>query len=495
MGPGSLPFPEGTTTSMVLATYTATDAEMDALSWSLGGDDSGDFTLTPNVGNTGHELKFKVVPNYELPADMGGNNTYNVTVNVADDETPVMTTELPVTVTVTNVNDAPSIFNLGPAATSPENRIATMLDADVVDVDGDGIIWSLDSTDDGELFEISISGEISFKISPNFEMPTDTGDTAMNNTYVVPVRVTDNGTPNLDDTHTLIVTVTNVDEPGTVTVSGALFEGEQLTAAVTDIDGAVSNLTWQWARGDSAAGPFADISTATSAGYTTVAADVGSYLRATASYTDPEGSGKAANAVTSGAVEAGNSEPTFSSATATRTLPENSGAGVNVVGGATAATDSDDDTLIYTLTGTDAGSFEIDSNGQLKTRTGISHNFNFEAAKNSYSVTVNVHDSKDAFGNTDTTTIDATIAVTIDLTNEDEPGTVTITGTLSGGGAFGGDADRPGRDPHQRDVAVGAGGLGHRVILGHWRGDLRRLHVGGRGRGQVPAGHGVLHRP
>ena len=60
-----------------------------ALSWSLGGDDSGDFTLTPNAGNTG-ELKFMAVPDYEVPADDGGNNTYNVTVNVADDETPVM---------------------------------------------------------------------------------------------------------------------------------------------------------------------------------------------------------------------------------------------------------------------------------------------------------------------------------------------------------------------------------------------------------------------
>ena len=407
----------------------ATDADTDPLTWSLGGNDSGDFTLTPNSGGTGHELKFRAVPDYETPADEGGNNVYNVTVNVEDDEG--MSATRPVTVTVTNVNDAPMITTMETTATSPENRTATIVDASVVDVDGDGITWSLDSTDDGELFEISISGEISFKISPNFEMPTDTGDTAMNNTYVVPVRVTDNGTPNLDDTHTLTVTVTNVDEPGTVTVSGALFEGEQLTAAVTDIDGAVSDLTWQWARGDSATGPFSNISGATSAGYTSVAADVDKYLQATASYTDPEGSGKSANAVT-GQIGAGNSEPEFSAATATRTLPENSAAGVNVVGGTTAATDSDNDTLTYTLTGTDAGSFEIDSNGQLKSRTGVSHNFNFEATKNSYSVTVNVHDSKDTTGNTDTT-IDAIIAVTIDLTNEDEPGTLTITGTLSGG--------------------------------------------------------------
>ena len=119
MGPGSLPFPEGTTTSMVLAIYTATDADTDPLMWSLGGVDAGAFTLTRNAGNPAYQLKFKVVPNYELPADHGGNNVYDITVKVADDETPVMTTELPVTVTVTNVNEAPEIKTGTTGAASP----------------------------------------------------------------------------------------------------------------------------------------------------------------------------------------------------------------------------------------------------------------------------------------------------------------------------------------------------------------------------------------
>ena len=154
-----------------------------------------------------------------------------------------------------------------------------------------------------------------------------------------------------------------------------------MTAAVTDIDGTVSGLTWQWARGGTATGSFADISGATSAGYTTVADDVGQYLRATASYDDPQSRPsslkKTASEVTSGPIGASNSEPTFSSNTATRTLPENSVAGVNVVGGTITATESDNgDTLTYTLPGADAGSFEIDSaSGQLKTKTGITHNF------------------------------------------------------------------------------------------------------------------------
>ena len=157
---------------------------------------------------------------------------------------------------------------------------------------------------------------------------------------------------------------------------------------------------------------------------------MGQYLRATASYTDPESSPaspkKTASEVTSGPIGASNSEPTFSSSTATRTLPENSAAGVNVVGGTVAATDSDSgDTLTYSLSGTDAGSFEIDSNGQLKTKTGVTHNFDFESTKKTYDVTVSVHDGKDAAGNPDTTTIDDTIDVTITITNVNEAPVIT----------------------------------------------------------------------
>ncbi len=258
--------------------------------------------------------------------------------------------------------------------------------------------------------------------------------------YLVPVYVRDNkdaagnaGDTDIDDTIAVTITVTNVDEPGTVAITGTLSGGSALTASVTnDPDGAVSSVTWQWARGSTQGGSFSNISGATNASYTTTANDVGEFLQATASYTDPEDSGKTASAVTSSAIGASNSAPTFSSSAATRTVPENSSAGTNV-GGVVDASDSDTgDTLTYSLSGTDANDFSIVStSGQIQTRSGVT--YNFEAAKNSYSVTVTVHDGKDAAGGTDTSTIDDTIAVTINLTNVNEPGTVAITGTLSGG--------------------------------------------------------------
>ena len=62
-----------------------------------------------------------------------------------------------------------------------------------------------------------------------------------------------------------------------------------------------------------------------------------------------------------------NVAPVFADATATRDVPENSAVGTSV-GAVVTATDADDDTLTYSLEGTDAASFAIDSGtGQIKT--------------------------------------------------------------------------------------------------------------------------------
>ena len=161
-----------------------------------------------------------------------------------------------------------------------------------------------------------------------------------------------------------------------------------------------------------------------------VAADVNQYLKVMVSYTDGQSSGKSATSAARGPVGASNAEPMFSTDTTTRSVPENSASGIDI-GAAVTATDSDSSpTLFYSLNGSDAGSFTIDSSsGQIKTKSGVT--YNYEATKNSYTVTVNVRDSKDAAGDANTVTDDS-ITVTINLTNVDEPGTVTISGTLSG---------------------------------------------------------------
>ena len=111
-----------------------------------------------------------------------------------------------------------------------------------------------------------------------------------------------------------------------------------------------------------------------------------------------------------------NETPEFEDgATTTRSVAENSAAGT-AIGTPVSASDKDGDTMTYSLAGTDAGDFSIDTaTGQIKVKAELDYE-----AKASYSVEVNVTDSEDNSGNPDTTT-DATIAVTVVVTDENEP--------------------------------------------------------------------------
>ena len=101
-----------------------------------------------------------------------------------------------------------------------------------------------------------------------------------------------------------------------------------------------------------------------------------------------------------------NRPPAFSSGSTTRSVAENTGANVNI-GSPVSATDADRDTLIYSLEGTDAASFNIDgTTGQLKTKAALDYE-----TEDTYSVRVKVSDGR---GGTDT------IDVTINVTDVDE---------------------------------------------------------------------------
>ena len=82
---------------------------------------------------------------------------------------------------------------------------------------------------------------------------------------------------------------------------------------------------------------------------------------------------------------------------ATRVIIESAASGTNI-GHAVSATDEDDDMLEYSLSGTDAGSFSINSStGRLSTNTQLDYD-----TQSSYSVTVSVFDNK---GGTDEITV------------------------------------------------------------------------------------------
>ena len=227
----------------------------------------------------------------------------------------------------------------------------------------------------------------------------------------------------IDVTRSAIVEVVDVEEDGVVTFSTDEPEVEAaLTATLADGDGGVSDEEWQWARSENGQTGWSNISGATSSSYTTTQADAEFFLRATVTYADRRGGGKGAEAITSQSVLGQNQPPAFPSAEdGQRTIAENTPASANI-GAPVAAEDPENDALTYSLTGTDAAAFTIvETTGQIRVKDAL----DFET-KDSYSVTVEVHDRLDTVGDA-STAVDDTQAVTITVENVEEQGVVTLT--------------------------------------------------------------------
>ena len=112
-----------------VATFTGVDPEnAGPVTWSLSGDDAGDFMIDKDDG----VLSFKESPNYEMAmggGDLGTSNTYTVTV-VATDAGGIVSDE-GVTVEVTNVDEAGTVTldKVGP-------HPGVALTARLTDIDG-----------------------------------------------------------------------------------------------------------------------------------------------------------------------------------------------------------------------------------------------------------------------------------------------------------------------------------------------------------------------
>ena len=274
------------------------------------------------------------------------------------------------------------------------------------DPDGDSLYYAL-TNGALDMFTIdSRTGQLRTKIPLDYEnKPEDD--------YWVHVAVRDSKGPDgsrdlvADDVGLVVITVENADDPGTLTLNWTRPEvGTELEATLDDSDGNTSSEIWKWSRSDSRNGAYTNITTATSASYTVVEGDVNKYLQVTVTYTDPQGPGKSAEFVFTHRVRSGpqtNNSPSFTEGdSATRSIVENTPPGVNV-GSPVRATNSDNQEMRYSLSGTGADSFAIVStSGQLQTKAAL----NYETGS-SYTVTVTATDT----GN-DTDIIDVTINVT-----------------------------------------------------------------------------------
>ena len=172
---------------------------------------------------------------------------------------------------------APAVFAQDSEIDYAENGTESVASFSATDADGDPIVFSL-SGPDASKFAISEGGVLSFKSPPNYE---SAGDADADNVYMVTVNAARGSTD-------VAVTITNVDEPGSVTLNDLQPQagaGQSVSASVSDPDGSPVTTTWQWSRSMDMA-TWEDISGATASTYTPQEEDDGYYLRATATYSD-----------------------------------------------------------------------------------------------------------------------------------------------------------------------------------------------------------------
>ena len=207
-----------------VTTVTATDADAgQTQTFSIsGGADSARFSINSSTG----VLTFASAPNYEVPTDGGADNVYEVTVRVADNGSPVLDDTQALSVTVTDVNDAPVITS-GGSASFAENATGTVYTATGSDPEGAALSYTMGGTD-AALFDINAaSGAVTFKVSPNFEAA---GDSGADNVYDITVTASDGGLSSA--ARTVAITVTNVNEAPSITSGGSASFAENATGTV-----------------------------------------------------------------------------------------------------------------------------------------------------------------------------------------------------------------------------------------------------------------------
>ena len=383
---------------------SATDGDADALLYSLGGTDESSFGIVSTSG----QLRTRAALDHET------KDSYSVSVNVSDGRGG--SDSIPVTISVTDVNEAP-VFSEGDDATRfiAENTVPSVdigPPVEATDEDGDTLAYSLSGTDASSFSIVSTSGQLQTSEALDYETKAF---------YSVAVNASDNEGGSATIAVTIRVTNTNeapvfIEEDSTTrAIAENTASGVNIGNAVlaTDEDG--DSLTYNLGGTDAAA--FSIVST-TGQLQTSVPLDheTEDTYSVTVNVSDSAG-GSDSITVTITVTDA-NDAAMFASETTFRTIPENTASGVNI-GNAVAATDQDGDTLTYTLGGIDAVSFSIEeSTGQLKTLAPL----NYEEKIN-YRVTVEVKDNR---GGADL------ITVTITVTDEnDAPVFASETTTLA----------------------------------------------------------------
>ncbi len=418
-------FTEGETTTRSVAENTAagenigtaiaaTDPDNDTLTYSLAGTDAGSFGIDTETG----QLKTSVTLDYET------KTVYTVVINVSDGK---LTTSITVTIRVTDVAEVgtpvvgaggdepkqtannPPVFTEGDSTTRSvfENAgggvdIGTPVTA--TDVDGHTLTYTLSGTDaeaftiDGKTGQLRTEAPLDYETKSTYTLTMTADDGNLTDTITITINVID-----LDETRVNNAPVFTEGDSTTRSVPENTGSGVDIgkPVAATDEDG--NTLVYSISGTDASA-----FSLDTSSGQLRTSSALNFEEKAVYQITLTVSDGSSTDTIdVTINVESVNEAPVFTEGNiTTRTIPENTPANVNI-GTVVSATDANNDPLTYTLGGTDATSFDIETTtGQLKTKAVLDYE-----TKTSYSVTVAASDGK---GGTNS------IAVTINVTDLEE---------------------------------------------------------------------------
>ncbi len=214
--------------STAVTTVTATDPDQGAtLTYGIsGGADQAAFAIDEESG----VLTFLSAPDFEHPTDTGADNIYQVTVQASDGS---LTDTQTISVTVTDVNEAPTDIALSNAVLA-ENAGANALVGTLSGSDPDAgqsatLSFSLPA---------GLTENVLFNISGTTLQATASLDYEAASSHTVTVRATDTAGLTYDEEFT--ITVTDVNEPPTITSNGG---GDAADISVPENSTAVTTVT------------------------------------------------------------------------------------------------------------------------------------------------------------------------------------------------------------------------------------------------------------
>ena len=352
------------------------------------------------------------------PPDSDFNGTYTFTYTASDGSLSSLATL--VTVTITSVNDPPEFETEMTTRTvsesaQPGDEVGTKVAA--TDVDDSTLTYRLSGASD---FVIDASGPTAGQIRV---APGVTLDREVTPSYEATVTASDR--LNESDSITVTITVSNVNEAPTA-MNDTAMTAEDAAVNIDVLDNDTDPDTEQAAlRVSVLTQPLNGRARVESDRTITYTPNVNFAGDNSFTYSVSDGSLSDAGSVTV-TVEAVNDAPAFPAATAERSVPEDAEADDDV-GAPVTAMDVESALLTYRLSGADASSFDIDSDGQITVATGAKFDI---ATQETYVVTVTADDGS---GEANAT---ATVAVTITVGGG--PPIIIITGGGGGGGGGGG---------------------------------------------------------